>query len=425
MAENTSLIKKRKDRPRNNLNSFDTSQIEAELLAIEAETLGLDPSSRKVVEESNNSNIDTPTETIRPTADVDKQSYFKPREQNTVQFSPENSEVLHRLSRNGRESGPKVEEEVKETIQPKPKKEWVSPKPQVKVQPKQKEVKSRPTFVAPKNVGRNIDGVVSRSAPKRHSRLDAKISPALKDEEARPVNLTSVALRGLKQANEFNSYALREHKASLHNQIENRSLFENNLHGDIQMVDDATRQRQGVKRYTKFKRRPKMLGGVYQHDLDTVGVKKAFRFRSVRLLMPVLALFFIGSYVMYVNMPNIRLKLAENEAGISINQPSYNPDGFKLSGVTDTETGRVAMSFKNGDSNYSVSQAASDWDSKALLENKVLKESTEYSSYTDRGLTIYVYNGKAVWVNQGKVNEIDSANSNLGAEEMVRIAGSM
>jgi hypothetical protein len=190
-------------------------------------------------------------------------------------------------------------------------------------------------------------------------------------------------------------------------------------------VDHGSRANNGVKRYTKVKRRSKMLGGVDQHNLGAGKAKRALGYRPVRLLIPVLALFFIGSYVMYLNMPNIHLKLAESKAGISINQPSYNPEGFRLAGITDAETGKVAMSFKNGDTIYSVSQSVSDWDSKALLENKVLKETKEYNSYTDRGLTIYSYNGKAVWVNQGKVNEIDSVNSRLEPEEMVRIAGSM
>jgi hypothetical protein len=40
-------------------------------------------------------------------------------------------------------------------------------------------------------------------------------------------------------------------------------------------------------------------------------------------------------------------------------------------------------------------------------------------------LTIYVYDGKAVWMNQGKVNEISLNGVDLDTEEMIRIAGSM
>jgi hypothetical protein len=94
MTEVSNLVKKGRSKPRNNLSSFDTSQIEAELLAIESEVLGLDTAPTKkaekeaVVEETTDSAVEV-TQT------------FKSRPTNEVEFNPESSELLHRLSRNG------------------------------------------------------------------------------------------------------------------------------------------------------------------------------------------------------------------------------------------------------------------------------------------------------------------------------------
>jgi hypothetical protein len=168
-----------------------------------------------------------------------------------------------------------------------------------------------------------------------------------------------------------------------------------------------------------------MLGGVDHHNLGPGRAKKLLSTRYVKFLAPVFSLLIIGGYVMYLNLPNINLKMAESRAGISISQPTYSPEGFRLSGPIEASTGEVAMVFKNGQNSYEVAQKISDWNSKALLENKVLKETEEYSAYADRGLTIYVYDSKAVWVNQGKINEIKMSGANLDVEEMIRIAGSM
>ena len=413
MTQVADLTAKNGKKARNNLSSFDASKIEAELFAIESETLGLDPSSKnKVVEKGVVDNTEKKlTEDNPKSEEPQPKEEYKPKERatNVVEFSPESSELLHRLSRN--QSSPSS-----------------TPKPKINVPVKL-------------NVGRgSISGfgikpkVAETSkaggAPANNSG-QTKVDQAQPDVSvvaAKPLNLTSVAIGGLKKANEFNNYSLRNHKSSLQNQLEKKSLFERSIDGEdagLQIYDHGVAPNSGIKRYNKVKRSHKMLGGVDQHNLGSGGVRRALMYKPVKILLPVIVLFSVSAYLMYTNMPSINLKFAESRAGIAVSRPTYSPAGFKLTGTPEAETGRVAMNFKKGDLSYSISQNISDWDSTALLENKVLKETDEYSAYTDRGLTIYVYDNKAVWVNQGKVNEIDSSSAKLEIEEMVRIAGSM
>ncbi len=419
MTQVADLTAKNGKKARNNLSSFDASKIEAELFAIESETLGLDPSSKSKTQErsvvDNTEKKLTEKSSSEQAPGSDKEYKPKERAANVMEFNPDNSELLHRLSRN------------KEAATSSPAKAQ-APKPKMSGPTKLNVGRGSISGfgIKPKTAGSSKAGVTPEGESGQSKVVQA--NPEAASAAAKPLNLTSVAIGGLKKANEFNNYSLRNHKSSLQNQLESRSLFERSVDGDVsgvEVYDHGIAPNSGVRRYNKVKRSQKMLGGVDQHNLGSGGVKRALMYRPVKILLPVIVLFSVSAYLMYTNMPSINLKFAESRAGIAVSRPTYSPAGFKLTGNPEAETGRVAMDFKKGDLSYSISQNISDWDSTALLENKVLKETDEYSAYTDRGLTIYVYDNKAVWVNQGKVNEIDSSSAKLEIEEMVRIAGSM
>lgn len=406
---------KRKGRAKNNLSNFDLSQIEADLMAVESESLKLDPQSFR-----NDPDTETKKE-AKSDSSGQKSSAFKTHPVNVVNFNPDNSKLLHKVLRTDTSTAPSPREVVVEKE---------ASKPQIIRKETSKKTEPTKTSAQPLKVN-----TASSSSPKVGG-MDGFKKPASKEATqpkppvaetiVRPaINTSAVALTGMNRANQFNRYVLEQHKTSLQNQIEKSSLFERSLDGDVEIFDKGLQTNSGKKVYN-VRRRESMLGGVDQHDLGPGRVRRALGYRPMRLLMPVFVVLFAGAYVMYLNVPTISIKMAENKAGVAVSEPSYTPDGYKLSGPIEAETGSVAMSFKkSNDESYSVSQKVSDWDSKALLENKILKETKEYSAYTDRGLTIYVYGGKATWVNQGKVYEIELDGSKLDVEDMVRIAGSM
>jgi Domain of unknown function (DUF4367) len=403
---------------KNNLSTFDIDQIEADLMAVEAETLSLD--SREVGSEIKKDNKASTEKTSSAYSER-----FKPHPVNVVNFNPDNSKLLHKVLRDGTPA-------PKPTAQPKASNDARANSTGEDVAKKAQPL--RVVTVSKVSGGASMDGFkkprqtakATRPEPVAAENTDIKSDSVANSSSSptRPVNLTSVALTGMQRANQFNRYALEQHKTSLHNQVEKQSLFERSLDGDVEVYDKGL-QTNGGKKVYNVGRRKSMLGGVDQHNIGPGRVRRALGYRPMKFLMPVFAFLFVGTYVMYMNLPSINIKVAENRSGVAISEPSYTPDGYRLSGQIEADTGQVAMSFKNGSEAFNVSQKVSDWDSRALLENKILKETAEYSAYTDRGLTIYVYDGKAVWVNQGKVFEIKLDGSQLDTEELIRIAGSM
>ncbi|HRV75830.1 MAG: DUF4367 domain-containing protein [Candidatus Nomurabacteria bacterium] len=417
MPQSTPTANKKR-RAKNNLNNFDISQIEADLMAVEAETLDLDnsPEKKKVGISTKESNTASSINSSTP-----KSVSYDPRPVNVVDFSPDSSKLLHKVLREDKK--PKSTSSASSNV----------------VAPKKPPKNLKFNSFKPSNklsLG-GMDGFKKNSSfstsfsvePSANQSNGAETEPAktlVNESIVNPsVSTSNVALAGLNRANQFNRYMLEQHKTSLQNQIEKKSLFERSLDGDIEIFDKGLQTNNGKKVYN-VKRRKSMLGGVDQYDLGPGRVKKALSYRPMRFILPVIALFIVGTYVMYLNIPSINIKVAENKSGVAVSEPSYTPEGYKLSNSIEVETGKVELSFKKSDGDaYNVSQKVSDWDSKALLENKILKETKEYSAFTDRGLTIYVYDDKATWVNQGKVYEIQLDGSNIDTEEMVRIAGSM
>jgi serine/threonine protein phosphatase PrpC len=79
---------------------------------------------------------------------------------------------------------------------------------------------------------------------------------------------------------------------------------------------------------------------------------------------------------------------------------------------------------KDGKS-LTVEQQKSDWDSQAVLEQHVLKKTTDYLALQAQGLTIYMYgDNQAVWVNQGTLYTL-SGDHGIDQDDIIRMATSL
>lgn len=139
-----------------------------------------------------------------------------------------------------------------------------------------------------------------------------------------------------------------------------------------------------------------------------------------------LALILLGGYFTYINMPNLSVRVAAVQAGIDASYPQYKPDGYHLKGTVAYEPGQVNMKFSSSAGPYfEIEQAKSDWDSTALLENYVEKNAGDnYTITNDRGLTIYSFAGKTVWVNGGIMYTI-SGDAPLSGDQIQRMVASL
>ena len=158
--------------------------------------------------------------------------------------------------------------------------------------------------------------------------------------------------------------------------------------------------------------------------------KKGFKFHWSRRFTIITAIFvvlIVGAYLTYVNIPSISVGFAASQAGISATYPQYKPDGYHLSQPVTYSDGTVTLKFKSNSDNsqYTIVQTRSSWDSSAVLTNIVQKAAGDnYVTTQESGLTIYSYGNNATWVNGGILYTINS-NAPLSGEQIRHIATSM
>lgn len=136
-----------------------------------------------------------------------------------------------------------------------------------------------------------------------------------------------------------------------------------------------------------------------------------------------------AGFAVYYLVPSISVGLAATQAGVKASYPKYVPDGYHLSHPVTYSDGEVVLTFRSNsnDNDYTITQTRSSWDSTAVLDNVVRKDSGEnYATTKERGLTIYFYanNRDAAWVNGGVLYVIHS-NASLSGDQIRRIATSL
>ena len=150
--------------------------------------------------------------------------------------------------------------------------------------------------------------------------------------------------------------------------------------------------------------------------------------RAISMLAAAFSVLVISGYVLYLNVPNLTLRVAAARSGIDAQVPGYTPEGFRFSGPVSYSPGFVAISFRStGDDGreYRIAERKSEWDSSSLLENYVRHQDGQYHTLRNRGLTIYVYGeAEAAWVNGGILYTLEG-NATLNHDQLLRIAASI
>lgn len=149
--------------------------------------------------------------------------------------------------------------------------------------------------------------------------------------------------------------------------------------------------------------------------------------RRFTIVTAIFAVLIIGAYLTYVNIPSISVGFAASQAGINATYPQYKPDGYHLSQPVTYSDGTVTLQFKSNSDNsqYSVIQTRSSWDSSAILTNIVKKAvGDNYVTTQESGLTIYSYDNNSTWVNGGILYTIES-NAPLSGDQIRHIATSL
>lgn len=148
--------------------------------------------------------------------------------------------------------------------------------------------------------------------------------------------------------------------------------------------------------------------------------------RHLSIASASLALMMLAGYFTYLNMPNLSVRVAAAQAGFDATYPGYKPDGYRVNKVAYTD-GQVGIQYmaNGGSQGFTVKQEKSSWDSSALLANYVEPASHGgYIPHSEHGITIYVFNNNAAWVNDGIRYTIEG-NAPLSSEQILDLATSM
>lgn len=132
-------------------------------------------------------------------------------------------------------------------------------------------------------------------------------------------------------------------------------------------------------------------------------------------------------YFVNLNMPDISLRVAAMQTGINASYPGYVPRDYNISSIT-SENGKVTMNFVNNNANttFTLVEEASSWDSNALMTNFVKPTyGDNYSIVREQGLTIYISNSNAAWVNGGVSYKITADSNILTNKQIKSIATSL
>lgn len=166
------------------------------------------------------------------------------------------------------------------------------------------------------------------------------------------------------------------------------------------------------------------IANARSHEQPKHKPKRKASHRVLQMASFVVAFIAIGGFVAYLNMPNIELHMASSRAGFHASLPSYKPTGYALDGGVRASNGIVSVSFKSGDSKYTVQQQESNWDSQTLLDNVVSMASSDHKTYESQGRTVYIYGNNAAWVNGGVLYSM-KVDGTLAHQQIVSIATSM
>jgi hypothetical protein len=170
----------------------------------------------------------------------------------------------------------------------------------------------------------------------------------------------------------------------------------------------------------------------YTEEMSDEKVKRGFmgqfRFGRVMLALTCTAVaVFAIVYFVNLNMPDISLRVAAMQTGIEASYPNYVPRDYALSEIA-SEDSKITLKFVNnttGD-DFTLVEEKSSWDSSALQNNYVRDEFPEgYSTIREQGLTIYVYDSNAAWVNGGVVYKLTAPKDTLTKKQIKTIATSM
>ena len=124
------------------------------------------------------------------------------------------------------------------------------------------------------------------------------------------------------------------------------------------------------------------------------------------------------------SMPDISAKVAAAQNGASY--PSFVPRDFIASSASFQKNTFTLEFVGPNKTHFTLDQEKLPWDSNALLNNYVKPTwGEQYDTIREQGLTIYMYQSNAAWVNGGTVYKLNTTSGSLSKKQLKNIITSL
>lgn len=132
------------------------------------------------------------------------------------------------------------------------------------------------------------------------------------------------------------------------------------------------------------------------------------------------------AYFVTTNIPDISVRVAAMQTGVEASYPSYVPSDFSLDNI-DSGDGKIILTFKTTSGrSFSLIEEKSSWDSAALQRNYVQETwKDNYTTTHEQGITIFINEANAAWVNGGVLYKINADPGVLTKKQLRNIVTSM
>ena len=155
---------------------------------------------------------------------------------------------------------------------------------------------------------------------------------------------------------------------------------------------------------------------------EKVGLSAGRRFA---LAFSVAAVAVTGLAFLIINsVPDISLQVAAMQVGIDATYPAYVPRGYTMTSVTSND-GRIRLTFSDDENTFVITESQSSWDTSAVLNNYVKPEWETYTTTHENGITVYLNNSNAAWVNGGIFYTVECENNALTKKQLTNIVAGL
>lgn len=159
-----------------------------------------------------------------------------------------------------------------------------------------------------------------------------------------------------------------------------------------------------------------------KHKKEKSGLSTGRRFA---LAFAVAAVAVTGLGVLIMNsVPDISLQVAAMQVGIDATYPAYIPRGYTMTNVTSAD-GRIRLTFSNNETTFTITESQSSWDTSAVLNNYVKPEWETYTTTHENGITVYINNSNAAWVNGGIFYTVECETGALTKKQLTNIVAGL